>query len=93
LDLAMRRLQGEYESSGKAEQFERLKGALIGDRQGLSYAALAAELNMSEEAARQAASRLRKRYRELLREEVAQTLAEPAEVDDEIRGLFEVLGG
>jgi len=59
----------------------------------LPYAALAAELGMSEEAARQAANRLRKRYRELLRAEVAQTLAEPAEVDDEIRNLFEVLGG
>jgi RNA polymerase sigma-70 factor (ECF subfamily) len=92
LDLVMRRLQGEYESSRKAELFERLKGALTGDRQRLPYAALAAELGMSEEAARQAASRLRKRYRELLREEVAQTLAEPADVDDEIRNLFEALG-
>ncbi len=92
LDVVMRRLQGEYESSGKANQFERLKSALTGDRQRLPYAAMAAELAMTEEAARQAASRLRKRYRELLREEVSQTLAEPAEVDDEIRSLFAVLG-
>ena len=93
LDLVMRRLQGEYEASAKAEQFERLKGVLTGDRERLPYATLAAELGVSEEAARQAASRLRKRYRELLRAEVAQTLAEPADVDDEIRNLFEVLGG
>jgi len=92
LDVVMRRLQDEYESSGKAKQFEQLKEALTSDRQRLPYAALAAELKMSEEAARQAASRLRKRYRELLREEVSQTLAEPEDVDDEIRSLFEVLG-
>jgi RNA polymerase sigma-70 factor (ECF subfamily) len=92
LDLVMRRLQEEYQAPAKAEQLERLKGALTGDRDRLPYAALAAELGMSEEAARQAATRLRKRYRELLREEVAQTLAEPGDVDDEIRSLFEVLG-
>jgi RNA polymerase sigma-70 factor (ECF subfamily) len=78
--------------SGRSEQFERLKGALTGQRDGLPYATLGAKLKISEEAARQAASRLRKRYRELLREEVSQTLAEPGEVDDEIRSLFEVLG-
>ena len=93
LDLVMRRLQGEYESAGKADQFARLKGVLTGDRDRLPYAALAADWGVSEEAARQAASRLRKRYRELLRDEVAQTLAEPGDVDDEIRNLFEVLGG
>jgi RNA polymerase sigma-70 factor (ECF subfamily) len=92
LDLVMRRLQDEYESSGKADQFEQLKGVLTGDRDRLPYAAMAAELKMSEEAARQAASRLRKRYRELLRAEVSQTLAEPGDVDDEIRSLFEVFG-
>ena len=92
LDLVMQRLEREYRLSGRSEQFERLKGALTGQRDGLPYAALGAELKISEEAARQAASRLRKRYRELLREEVSQTLAEPGEVDDEIRSLFEVLG-
>ena len=92
LDLVMHKLETEYRLSGRAEQFERLKGALAGDRDRLPYAALGAELGMSEEAARQAASRLRKRYRELLREEVSQTLAEPGDIDDEIRSLFEVLG-
>lgn len=92
LDLVMRRLETEYRLSGRAEQFERLQGTLTGQRDRLPYAALAAELEISEEAARQAAGRLRKRYRELLREEVSQTLAEPGEIDDEIRSLFEVLG-
>jgi RNA polymerase sigma factor (sigma-70 family) len=93
LDLVMRRLQEEVRASGKAAQFERLKDVLTGDRERLPYATLATEMGVSEEAARQAANRLRKRYRELLRAEVAQTLPEPADVDDEIRNLFEVLGG
>jgi len=90
--MVMRRLLEEYASSGKLDQFERLKGAMTGDHDRLPYAAVAAELGISEETARQAASRLRKRYRELLREEVAQTLAEPQDVDDEIRSFFEALG-
>lgn len=92
LDVVMRRLEEEYRSSGRGEQLERLKGALAGQQDRLPYAAIAGDLRISEEAARQAASRLRKRYRELLRAEVAQTLAEPNDVDDEIRNLFEVLG-
>jgi DNA-directed RNA polymerase specialized sigma24 family protein len=92
LDLVMGRLLAEYESSGKAAQFERLKGALTGGGERLPYAVLAAELGISEEAARQAASRLRKRYRELLREEVAQTLAETGDVDEEIQNLFAAFG-
>ena len=88
LELVMRRLQQECEAAGKAGQFERLKEVLTGGQERLPYAAAAAELGMSEEAARQAASRLRKRYRELLREEVSQTVAEPRDIDDEIRSLF-----
>ena len=92
LDLVMRQLETEYRVSGRAEHFERLKGVLAGQSDRLPYAALGAELQISEEAARQAASRLRKRYRELLRAEVSQTLADPGDIDDEIRSLFEVLG-
>ncbi|MBV9124434.1 MAG: sigma-70 family RNA polymerase sigma factor [Planctomycetes bacterium] len=92
LEVVMERFQQEIAAAGKTRQFALLKGALTGDRHGLPYTAIAAELGMSEEAARQAAHRLRKRYRELLREEVAHTLAEPGEVDEEIRCLFEILG-
>jgi RNA polymerase sigma-70 factor (ECF subfamily) len=91
LACVMERLQAEYATLGKAAQFERLKETLTGDRERLPYAELGAELGISEEAARQAAARLRKRYRALLRQEVAQTVDEPADVDDEIRRLFEVL--
>jgi RNA polymerase sigma-70 factor (ECF subfamily) len=92
LDLVMQRLETECRLAGRLEQFERLKGVLAGQQDRLPYAALGAELKISEDAARQAASRLRKRYRELLRAEVAQTLADPGDIDDEIRSLFAALG-
>ncbi len=92
LELVTNRLQGEFIAAGKTRHFELFKAALAGDRHALDYATIAAELDTTEDAVRQAAHRLRKRYRELLREEVAQTIAEPGEVDDEIRSLFESLG-
>lgn len=93
LELVMGRLQAECEAAGKGDQFQLLRGALAGQRDQLPYVELAQQLGLSEDAARQAASRLRKRYRQLLREEVAQTTAEPGDVDDEIRGLFAALAG
>jgi RNA polymerase sigma-70 factor (ECF subfamily) len=91
LELVMKRLQAEQADTGKTQQFELLKDALAGGAERLAYASIAAELNISEEAARQAASRLRKRYREILREEVGHTVSGPSEIDDEIRSLFQVL--
>lgn len=64
---------------------------LAGDPEATSYAAVAALLGTTEGAARVAAHRLRRRYGELLRREIASTLAEPAQVDDEIRDLFAAL--
>ncbi len=92
LGLAMNRLQADCESTGKLRQFELLKGALAGGGESMSYASIAAELEMTEEAVRQAAHRLRKRYREFLRAEVAQTVSDPSEVDEEIRSLLATLG-
>ena len=57
----------------------------------MTYAKAAAELGTSEAAARKAASRMRRRYRELLREEIGQTVASPGDVDEEIGNLFAVL--
>jgi DNA-directed RNA polymerase specialized sigma24 family protein len=59
----------------------------------IPYAQAAARLDMNEGAARVAVHRLRKRYRELLREEIAQTLADPAQVEEEMRALFEAFSG
>jgi RNA polymerase sigma factor (sigma-70 family) len=91
LEVVMGRLQAECAAAGKARHFELLKAAITGERQA-PYAAVAAQLGVSEDAARQAGHRLRKRYRELLREEVAHTLADPGDVEEEIRCLFEALG-
>ncbi len=93
LELVMTRLQAEQKAAGKTAAFGLLKDALTGGGDRLPYPAIAAELQISEEAARQAASRMRKRYRELLREEVSQTVATAADVDEEIRSLFQVLAG
>jgi RNA polymerase sigma factor (sigma-70 family) len=91
LELVVSKLEAEFVAEGKGRQFELLKPAITGEG-ALETEDVAAELGMSAEAVRQAASRLRKRYRELLRAEVAATLAEPADVDEEIRRLFEILG-
>ena len=92
LELVLQRLAAEFAAAGKQRQFEILQPTLAGSRTA-SFEEIARELGTTEEAARQAAHRLRKRYRELLREEVRRTIAEPGEVDDEIRSLFDVLGG
>ncbi|WP_254514027.1 RNA polymerase sigma factor [Anatilimnocola floriformis] len=93
LEHVMQRLQAEQTAAGKERQFELLKEVLVGGSDRLPFLAIATDLQISEEAARQAGSRLRKRYRELLREEVSHTVATESEVDDEIRNLFQVLAG
>jgi DNA-directed RNA polymerase specialized sigma24 family protein len=83
-------LRAEFAADGKEALFDQIKGFLTGESDA-SYAAIALGLGMSEGAAKAAAHRMRQRYRELLRHEVAQTVADPAEIDDEIRRLFESL--
>jgi RNA polymerase sigma-70 factor (ECF subfamily) len=87
----MERLEAEFAEKGKATDFAELKGFLIGEHAGTTYVQVAARLNLTEAAAKKAASRMRKRYRELLREEIAQTVSKPGEVEDEIRNLFAIL--
>jgi len=83
----------EYTQAGKGSLLAALKPFLLGEHAGLTYAAVAEKLGMTEAATKMAASRLRRRYRELLRQEIAQTVAGPEEVDDELRHLFTALGG
>ena len=71
--------------------FECLSPFLSGDADGEGYQSVCAALQLSPEAARVAAHRMRKRYRQILREEIAHTTATPEEVDDEIRHLFAAL--
>jgi RNA polymerase sigma-70 factor (ECF subfamily) len=86
------RLQAEQEAAGKAAQFEHLRDSLMGDPAALRHAELGARLGMSDDAVKTAVSRLRRRYRELLREEIAHTVSGSAEVEEEIRHLFVVVG-
>jgi RNA polymerase sigma-70 factor (ECF subfamily) len=90
LEKVLARLQAEMHGAGKAALFDVLKGCLAQTRTE-SYAALAGSLGMSEGAVKVAVHRLRRRYRDLLRDEIAQTVAGPEEVEDEIRCLFSAL--
>ena len=92
LDHVLARLSGEYAAADKCGQFEQLQGCLTGEKSLPPYVEIAARLGMTEGAIKVAIHRLRRRYRELLREEIAQTVASPAQIDDEIHHLFEALG-
>lgn len=87
LNRVMNRLQREMERNGKAKQFHCLKG-FIGGSGKSSYATAAADLGLSESAARMAASRMRGRYRELLRDEIAQTVSSQEDIESEVQYLF-----
>jgi RNA polymerase sigma-70 factor (ECF subfamily) len=91
LERAMARLQAESTSAGKGVLTSALLPALTGGRGEVPFAAIAAELRMTAGAVKVAASRLRKRYGEILREEVTTTVADPADVEGEIRALFAAL--
>ncbi len=88
LAKVIERLNAECATEGKAKQFEQLKAFLTVDRDDLSSADAARALGLDEVAVRVAVHRLRKRYRQLLRDEIAQTLADAADVDEEMRALF-----
>ena len=92
LDRTLARLAEQYAERGKTELFEALAEHLVGGSEGTPYAELAAELSLSVGAVKVAVHRLRARYREELRREIADTLADPGDVEDELRLLFEALG-
>jgi RNA polymerase sigma factor (sigma-70 family) len=91
LDRVLTRLHQELIEAGKREQFDRLSPCLAGEKSSRSYAQLGAELGLSEGAVKVTVHRLRARYRELLREEIAQTVERPGDVDEELRQLFEAV--
>lgn len=92
LDRVIEKLRDEFFQHGRPEHFERLKVCLLGQSE-VSYASLAREMNTSEGALKVAIHRLRKRYRELLRQEIADTVADPGDVDSEFRHLAAVITG
>ena len=90
IDRVVEKLREEFVHHGRPEHFERLKVFLLGQSDA-PYATLAREMNTSEGALKVAIHRLRKRYRELFRQEIADTVADPAEVESELRYLAAVL--
>jgi len=90
LDRVVERLRSEFVRHGRPENFERLKLFFLGQSDA-PYAALAREMNTSEGAIKVAIHRLRKRYRELLRQEIADTVADPSEIEAELRYLAAAL--
>lgn len=93
LEEVLNRLRKEYENEGKTDLFAALHPCLVGERTAQPYAELATQLVMNEGAVKSAVHRLRQRYRQLLRDEIAQTVADPTEVDEELRHLFAALAG
>ena len=91
LEHAVNRLKAEFAAAGKAEDFEALKGSLLAGRGTLDYAALAQQLRVGEATARVAVHRLRKRFREVFREEITLTLVDGADVEEEVRHLAAAL--
>jgi len=88
LERVITRLRDENSASGNAALFDQLKPFLMVGRSDVPYAEAAARMATTEGAARVAVHRLRRRYRELLREEICQTLSDPAQAEEEMRALF-----
>ena len=93
LEQVVNQLRTEYEQDGRSQQFAVLNQYLVDDRPDQTYAEVAKNLGTSEGTVKSAVHRLRQRYRQLLREEIANTVAGPGEVEEELRHLFAVLAG
>ena len=91
LDQVLARLGDEYRAAGNIQLFDRLQKSLTDEPDRPSPAETAHEFGMTENAVRQASYRMRERYRHLLREEVANTVMAPGEIEDELRHLVAVL--
>jgi len=92
LRRVMTKLQEEYVASGRAKLFEYLQSCLAREDSALPYADIALRLNLTEAAVKMAVHRLRARYRDILRSEIAHTVSSLEEVEDEIRHLFSAFG-
>ncbi|MBM3883428.1 MAG: hypothetical protein FJ387_27600 [Verrucomicrobia bacterium] len=91
LDRVLERLEEEFSRTDRKRLFDQLRGLLLAEDGAVAYAQIAASLQMTEGAVKVAVHRLRQRYQELFREEVAHTVEQPAEINDEVRHLFAVL--
>jgi RNA polymerase sigma factor (sigma-70 family) len=92
LDRVLAELRRQFVHEGKQRHFDQLKGFLGGAASAAPYRQAASEMGMTEAAVKMAVHRMRRRYRRLLRARIAQTVASPEEIEDEIRHLFAALG-
>jgi len=92
LNVVLDKLENEYRREDKIELFSVLKQALAAKRESQPYIQIATQLGIHEGAVRVAVHRLRKRYRDLLKAEIAHTVGSPEEVKDELNHLFQVMG-
>jgi RNA polymerase sigma-70 factor (ECF subfamily) len=93
LEQVMAKLREEFAHAGKAEHFDHLSAFLHGDSKSIHYDELSAGMSIGAGALRTQVHRMRRKYRDLLRSEIAQTVSTPEEVDDEIRFLLTTLSG
>ena len=91
MGTAFERIEREYRDAGRGREFEHLKPCLTAERGGIDYGQLASQLGASEGAARVAVHRTRKRYRSLFREEIARTVRDEGDVEEEMRALMQSL--
>ena len=91
LERTLARLKAECESQEKRERFELLRDYLLGDPSAETYAEVGQRLGLGEGGVKSAVSRMRQRYRELFREEIANTVANEGEIEQETRHLFAIL--
>ena len=92
IEQVLAALRQEFNAADKARLFEELKGFIWGDKSTASYVEIAGHLNLTEGTVKVAVHRLRQRFRELLRAEVAHTVARPEDIDGELRHLIAVVG-
>lgn len=91
LERVLGKLRQELENAERSQEFEKLKGYLTGEEAKVPYREVAKELGSSETSVRTSVHRLRQRFGKLLRQEIAETVASPNEVEDEMRHLLKVL--
>ena len=91
LDRALAVLAEEHKAAGKSDQFEALKPWLTGDTENISQAEAARQLDLNEGAVKVAIHRLRRRFREVIKNEIGQTVNDRAQVDEELHYLLEAL--
>ena len=93
LEQVRARLREEYAAEGRSDRFEIVEQFLPGEESGLSYVEAARQLGMAEGTLKSDVHRFKQRYRQVLRAEIAHTVARPEDVDEELRHLLAVLGG